>query len=327
MALALALLCAGCGGPVAVADPTADVTPVQTTTPVPPTAGVTAQPSQEASVPPSPSAEPSLAPPPSGEPDATAPLEPPVATPLPGYDYSQCVPQSEAVGEAFFADAAFIGDSRVDGFRLYSGLKQGDFMVKAGLSVFELDEDTVRFGQEKLTVLEALGRKDYAKVYVSLGVNELGMYDDQGYYDHYAKLIDDIRALQPAADIYIQLLTPVNEKKCAQNKIAYYVTNEQIAVYNGLLRQLALDKLVFMVDPAQALVDETGEPPYDTVTDGVHFTRGTYAKWLEYLQCHTVQRGEDGSYEASVESAADGGAVPEFVPAEPDRLPEEAAPL
>ena len=205
LALALALLCAGCGGPVVVADPTADVTPVQTATPVPPTAGITAQPSQEASIPPSPSAEPSLEPSPSGEPDATASLEPPVATPVPGYDYSQCVPQSEAVGEEFFADAAFIGDSRVDGFRLYSGLKQGDFMVKAGLSVFELDEDTVRFGQEKLTVLEALGRKDYAKVYVSLGVNELGMYDDQGYYDHYAKLIDDIRALQPTADVYIQL--------------------------------------------------------------------------------------------------------------------------
>lgn len=321
--LALALLGAGCRGSGSVAaEQTAGPTPAQTTSPAPPTAEVT----EEPSISPTSSAEPSLEPSPSVWPNTSAAPEPPAATPLPGYDYSQCVPQSEPVGEDFFADAAFIGDSRVDGFRLYSGLTQGDFMVKAGLSVFELDEDTVRFGQEKLTVLEALGRKDYAKVYVSLGVNELGMYDDQGYYDHYAKLIDDIRALQPTADIYIQLLTPVNAKKCAQNEIAYYVTNEQIAVYNGLLRQLAVDKQVFMVDPAQVLVDETGQPPYDTVTDGVHFTRGTYAKWLEYLQCHTVKRGEDGSYEAPVESVADGDAVFESGP-EFDRLPEEAASL
>lgn len=323
--LALALVCGGCGGTIYVSPrPSASTPPAQTVSPAPPTAGVAAQPAEE----PSPWAEPSLEPSAPAAPDATASEPPAVATPVPGYDYSQCVPQSQPVEEDFFADAAFIGDSRVDGFRLYSGLTQGDFMVKAGLSVFELDQEQVRFGSEKLTVLEALGRKTYAKVYVSLGINELGMYDDQGYYDHYAKLVDDIRALQPQADIYIQLLAPVNEKKCAQSKVAYYVTNEQIGIYNTLLRQLAADKQVFMVDPAQVLADETGQPPYDTVTDGVHFTRGTYAKWLEYLKCHTVQRGEDGSYEASVESPPDGGAVPEPVPEPgPDGLPEGAGPL
>lgn len=310
MLLALALLGSGCGGAQpTVPEETPGLPPVQTDRPAPPTAGVSAEPSTA----PEPSAAPSLEPSAPGAPTAAPPAqEAPAATPLPGYDYSQCVPQSEAVDEDFFADAAFIGDSRVDGFRLYSGLTQGDFMVKAGLSVFEIDQDTVRFGEEKITVLEALGRRQYAKVYVSLGVNELGMYDDQGYYDHYAKLIDDVRAQQPGADIYIQLLTPVNAQKCAQSKIAYYVTNEQIAVYNTSLRQLALDKQVFMVDPAQVLVDETGQPPYDTVTDGVHFTRETYAKWLEYLKCHTVKRGEDGSYEAAVEPDPGNGVDPEL---------------
>ena len=27
----------------------------------------------------------------------------------------------------------------------------------------------------------------YAKIYISLGVNELGYFDDQGFYDNYCK--------------------------------------------------------------------------------------------------------------------------------------------
>lgn len=207
-----------------------------------------------------------------------------------GYDYSQPVPLSDAVEEDYFADAAFVGDSRTDGFRLYSGLTQGEFIVKTGMSVFRLEQDKVNYHGEKLTVLEALGRGSYGKIYLSIGVNELGQYDDQGYYDHYAKLVDDIRAQQPEALIYVQLVIPVNAQKCKEKHQPYYVTNDQIAVYNDLLRQLVQDKRVLLLDPGEALTDETLQPPYDTVTDGVHFTRPTYKLWLEYLKTHTIER-------------------------------------
>lgn len=240
----------------------------------------------------SPAAHVSAPPPATQEPEPVEPTKRPEPVIPADYDYSQPVPQAEPVEDDYFADAAFLGDSRVDGFRLYSGLTQGDFIVKPGMSVFKVHEDLLVYKGEEMTALEALGRKEYGKVYVSLGVNELGMYDDQGYYDCYARLIDGIRAQQPQAIVYIQLLVPVNAQKCAQKKVAYYVTNEQIAVYNSLLYQLAQDKQVLLVDPAEALVDETGQPPYDTVTDGVHFTKERYGAWLDYLKCHTLQEGE-----------------------------------
>lgn len=207
----------------------------------------------------------------------------------PDYDFSQSVPESRAVEDDYFADAVFIGDSRTDGFHMFSGLTQGDYIVKTGLSVFKVETDQVTVDGEKLTVPQALARKVYGKVYVCLGLNELGMYDDQGYYDHYAAFIDLIRAAQPAATVYVQLLIPVNAQKCAERGIASYINNDQIAVYNGLLRQLVQDKRVFLVDPAQAIVDETGQPPYDAVSDGVHFQQGAYQKWLDYLKRHTVR--------------------------------------
>lgn len=224
------------------------------------------------------------------------------------YDYGQSVPESGAVGEDYFADAVFIGDSRTDGFRLYSGLSQGDFLVKTGLSVFKIDKDQLKVEGRKMTVPQALERKRYGKVYVCLGLNELGMGNDQGYYDHYAALIDRIRAAQSEAVVYIQLLIPVNEEKCGEKGVSDYVNNRQIEVYNGLLRQLAQEKRVFLTDPAQAIVDPaTGQPPYDAVADGVHFQKEPYRQWLDYLKRHTV-RPEP---EAGVEEEALPGAAPE----------------
>lgn len=210
----------------------------------------------------------------------------------PEYDFSQPVPETPAVENDYFADAVFIGDSRTDGFRMFSGLDQGDYIVKTGLSVFKAQSEKIKVDGKKMTIVQALGRKEYGKVYICLGLNELGMYNDQGYYDHYAQLIDDVRAARPQATVYVQLLVPVNTQKCAEKGQPDYVNNEKIAVYNGLLYQLVQEKQVFLVDPAQALVDETGEPPYDTVADGVHFQKAAYQQWLDYLRRHTIDKGE-----------------------------------
>lgn len=223
------------------------------------------------------------------------PTPPPTPTPTPEppkepYDFSRPAPEGEAVGEDYFADACFIGDSRTEGFRLYSGISQGDFIVHTGLKVFDVDTKDIDYNGESMKVLDALGLKQYGKVYVCLGLNELGMYNDQGYYDHYAKLVDDIRGIQPDAVVYIQLLIPVNARKCAEKGQPDYVTNEQIAVYNDLLRQLAQEKKAAMVDPGSVIVDETGELPYEMSGDGVHFNKSGYTAWYEYLATHTADK-------------------------------------
>ena len=207
------------------------------------------------------------------------------------YDFSAAVPESEAVDESYFDDAVFVGDSRTDGFRLYSGILNGEFIVHTGLSVFQVDTKEITYKGEKMKVMDALGQGTYGKVYICLGVNELGMRNDQGYHDHFVKLVDDVRAQQPDATIYIQLLIPVNEKKCREKGIADYIENGHLQVYNDILREVAQEKHVFLLDPAQELVDETGEPPYDSVADGVHFQKEPYRQWFDYLKRHTVYKG------------------------------------
>ena len=76
----------------------------------------------------------------------------------------------------YFADALFIGDSRTDGLRLYSGIKGADFYCYKGLTVFEMDDRAVvELDGGKYTVEQALEKgPQYAKIYISLGINELG---------------------------------------------------------------------------------------------------------------------------------------------------------
>jgi hypothetical protein len=54
------------------------------------------------------------------------------------YDYAMPVQESEAVEDSFFSDAAFVGNSLCDGFRMYSGLKTGAYFCANSLTVFNL---------------------------------------------------------------------------------------------------------------------------------------------------------------------------------------------
>lgn len=227
------------------------------------------------------------------EPTPTAEPEIPVEptpTPIP-YDYTLPVAQSEPVEDAWFADAVFIGDSRTDGMRLYSGMRGVDFLCYKGLSVFEVmdDKQVIQTADGKKGVLQALAEKQYGKVYISLGVNELGYNYDQGYADTYSAMVDKIRQLQPEADIYLQLLIPVNEQKCRETNQPYYVTNKQIGIYNDIIRKIAVEKQVYLLDVGEIYVDENGEMFYDASFDGVHFNKAGYKQWYEYLKTHTVK--------------------------------------
>jgi hypothetical protein len=75
-------------------------------------------------------------------------------------------------------------------------------------------------------------------VYLSLGVNELGIYKDKSFYSSYSAAIDQIRLVQPGAVIYIQGLIPVNEAQVEEhNGNKYNLSNDHLRVYNDLMRQ------------------------------------------------------------------------------------------
>ncbi len=212
---------------------------------------------------------------------------------LPLYDFTQPAPEGDMVDMDWFADAVFIGDSRTEGLSLYGGITGSTFLCCKGISIFDVVEDPdkkVIFSQGNYyTVLEALALGTYTKVYISLGINELGYYNDQNYEDAFVELITQVRAIQPDAVIYIQTLVPVNPDRALERGQPDYVNNDRIADYNAILRKITSEEQVVLLETAIALADEDGILPYDASTDGVHFVRAWYELWRDYLMTHPVE--------------------------------------
>ena len=227
----------------------------------------------------------------------------------PPYDFSRPAPEGEAVDNGYFDDAAFVGDSRTDGFMLYSGIGTGKNLTSNGLSIFRLAEKkALTIEGEKYTLLEALALEEYGKVYISLGINELGYNNDKGFYRSYCAAIDEIRRLQPKAVIYVQGLIPVNEAQVMDSTGRDYLANDHLRVYNDLLRQAAEEKQVVYLDLYSEFADENGILPEEDSRDGVHLKKPACQRWLEYLKTHTVDF--DALY-------PDGPPIPEPAESEP----------
>lgn len=221
--------------------------------------------------------------PPSGSKDDREDLRP---SPTPN-DCNMLVPESEPVDDSYFDDAVFIGNSRTEGLKMYSGLTKSTFITEVGLTVDSIFTDYCNIsGGYKNLAFSELESREFGKVYIMLGMNELGWVYDDVFKEDYGKIIDRIREINPDAVIYIQSILPVSKWKDS-NDSTYTIAN--VDRLNARLRELADEKEVHYVDVAEGIMDEEGYLPYEATLDGVHLVPEYCVKWLDYLKTHTAQ--------------------------------------
>lgn len=244
----------------------------------PPVVTETAPPAPKAPEPTVTAAEP---PPVTESPAADHAPEPPEDTPEPPEDIPEPTPP---LRDAAFADAAFLGNSLVDGLRGFGGLEQGEFFAVDSASVVNvgtLKNTTLSDGAEA-SLIEALCEREHGKIFVLLGVNEISFAPD--YFVHlYGGVLDTILEREPDAEIYVMSLTPVTK---AKNDEGSYFTMEAVNAYNDALRALAEERGFHYIDLVDALAGEDGFLPEENSTDGIHLTREVYPVWAEYLRTH-----------------------------------------
>lgn len=216
---------------------------------------------------------------------------PPSATPEPTpepYDFSQPVPEGDTVEEDWFSDALFLGDSRTDGLRLYGGIQGADYICYKGLTSFDyFSKQCIRWGGKTGTAQQAMESGQWGKIYIMLGLNELG-YSAEDFAAAFEALLDDVLVLQPQATLYIQSVVPINPQKAKEKSQPYYVTNEKVTQFNAELTRICQERALYFLNVSEGLTDETGILPYDSATDGVHFTKSWYRRWADYLRTHTA---------------------------------------
>ena len=108
----------------------------------------------------------------------------------------------QTVGYEYFDDALFIGDSRTVGLMEYGNLENADFFADSGMSVYGLAWKKIAVsGKGKMTFDEILAEKQYGKIYLMLGMNELG-YRFDTTKERYRETVEKILAAQEDAVIY-----------------------------------------------------------------------------------------------------------------------------
>ncbi len=196
----------------------------------------------------------------------------------------------QSVEDDYFEDAVFIGDSRIVGMYEYGGLEEiSTFYASTGLSVHKLftaEIVPVEGQRKKSTVEEALRQRQFAKVYLMLGINEMGTGTAESFLEKYAECVAHIRELQPDAIIYLQSIMKVTEERSVQGD---YITNEGIDIRNEGIAAMADNASIFYLDVNPSVCDETGAMIADYTYDGVHLKAQYIALWKDFLKCHAVE--------------------------------------
>lgn len=188
-------------------------------------------------------------------------------------------PTTAPKGPFTMEDALFIGDSRTVGLMEYAELKS-DFFCNVGMSVYSIHKKPVSVPNVgKVTLKELLSHKKYGKIYLMLGINEVG-YNLKQTVGKYQDLIDTIRRAQPDAYVFIQANLHVTEKKSNSEK---YVNNPSLNRLNEELKKLADGKKVLFLDVNSQYDDDNGNLKASLTSDGVHLYAKYYVEWAKWI--------------------------------------------
>lgn len=194
------------------------------------------------------------------------------------------------VEDEYFSDAVFIGDSRTVGMCEYGDLKEiSTFYASTGLTIYKIfDSEIVQApGQKKkITIEEALQENSFAKIYLMIGINEMGIGTVETFTEKYREVVEHLQELQPDAIIYIQGIIKVTTERSDQGD---YINNEGIEARNLELEKLADNRSIFYLDVNPLICDETGGLVDSYTFDGVHLKAKYIQIWKDYLKENAVQ--------------------------------------
>ncbi|MBP7319888.1 MAG: hypothetical protein KA953_02365 [Lachnospiraceae bacterium] len=201
--------------------------------------------------------------------------------------FMQRIKKLEKVEENYLDGALFIGDSRTSILYEYAKWDQTDFFVKNGLTVWDVNTITLStVDGTNQTLEQVLKKKNYPKIYIMLGINELGTGNPDSFAGQYQQVIESIRRLQPESLIFLQEILHVTSQKDAEKS---YINNQEVNLRNDALRKICDGKQVLYLDINEAF-DLAGTKTLDPALsgDGVHIQAKNIQRWKDYLLNHGV---------------------------------------
>lgn len=189
------------------------------------------------------------------------------------------------VGPEYFDDALFIGDSRTVGLSEYGNLSNATYFALSGMSIYNVEKETVSVANVgRVTLNYLMTNQTYGKIYVMLGINELG-YDRNQTVKRFGEFLGRLREAQPNAIIYIGANLHVTESRSSTDAV---FNNRNIDAYNAAIAEFADQQSCFYIDVNELFDDANGNLRADYSNDNAHPLGKYYASWCEWLKEHTV---------------------------------------
>ncbi len=191
----------------------------------------------------------------------------------------------DEVDPAYFADAAFVGDSLTQGLQLYDVLDT-HVVANKGINLQTIyNEDKIRVAEGYTSVFAELERIQPSKIYVQLGMNDIAWRSEGDFTRLYGDLIDNLKAAHPDAVLYVQSIFPVTSWYSQEDN---GISNDKVNTYNALLMDLVAEKGCHYLDVHSVLINENGVLANEASPDGIHLNAPYYKTWFNYLKTHVV---------------------------------------
>ena len=195
--------------------------------------------------------------------------------------------------EKFFSESVFIGDSVTLGLQNYCGrnksalhgakiLCAGSYAVRFAIANPNTAEITIKYQGNKVRPEDALAAIGAKRVFIMLGLNDIGLLGIDKTITNWGTLVKNIRAKCPDIEIYIQSGTPLYKGKGSLN-------NTNMDKYNVKLQQFCKDNGCFFVNVAEALKDSQGALQKQYCSDEYcHLTDAGVKAWIAYLKAYAA---------------------------------------
>lgn len=194
-----------------------------------------------------------------------------------GFEYASASDTSDDL-----SDAVFIGDSRTVGLMNSTDKPKATFLCAVGLNIDTAltSADITLDNGSTGTITQALSQKQYGRVFISFGTNEMGWPYIDTFKEHYSELVKSIAELQPNAKIYCVGILPLTASQDAKGES---VNNTNAKTFSNAISEVAAQLGYNYLDCSAAVADENGYLPEEASTDGIHMTSEYCLYWQNYI--------------------------------------------
>ena len=126
--------------------------------------------------------------------------------------------------------------------------------------------------------LNEINKHQPAKIFLSIGINDLSVHSKETILENYKKIVIEIQTKAPKTQLYLQSLLPINNEVRSTGK-----DNQDIIYLNDKIKDIASKYDLVYVNLHSLFTDETGKLKSRLTQDGIHLDAEGYQIWKQAL--------------------------------------------